>query len=153
MRQKSYLLILILAAAGGCFGGAAINRAFSASSARARQRPPRAEASAAVENVEAPVEVTAQREPARADARRWEYCAITRAGQAPSIRRSAYAVTYFQPGGVRVVDVDESFSDRAALPRAIAKLGEEGWELVGEGPLEFKLGAGGEALYFKRRKP
>jgi hypothetical protein len=36
--------------------------------------------------------------------------------------------------------------------KAIAKLGEEGWEMVGQGPLEIRQG-GLNAINFKRPKP
>lgn len=134
MSSKSYALALAVALIGGVFGGAVFGR-FSVPAQAQRE-------SSAGES----------REEASPNTRKWEYCAITKAGQAPSIARGAYTITYFGPSGVRVTAIDESFSDRSAMPRAIAKLGEEGWELVGEGPLEFKAGTGGEALYFKRRR-
>ena len=101
----------------------------------------------------APVRAGAAASAQEAGGQPWEYCAITRAGLAPSTRRSFYSISYFRPSGVRVVDVDESASERAAMTKAIARLGEEGWELVGEAPLEFKAGATEKALYFKRRRP
>lgn len=153
MSKKFCALAVFLSLAAGTFGGL-FSRVFTAAPALAQGDAGRAERPRPDDVGDASPEAPPpRREAARADARRWEYCAITRAGQAPSLRRSAYSITYFLPGTARVVDVEESFSDRAALPKAIAKLGDEGWELVGEGPLEFKVGTGGEALYFKRRKP
>jgi hypothetical protein len=48
--------------------------------------------------------------------------------------------------------VDETATDRGALAKAIARLGEDGWEMVGGGPFEFKQPMHGEALFFKRLK-
>ena len=95
----------------------------------------------------------AQQETRRTDVRQWEYCAVTRAAFGPSIKRSTYTITYFRPSGVQIVDVDESVIERNALPKAIARLGEDGWEMVGDGPVEFRAGPSIDALYFKRRKP
>ena len=129
MSRKFYVTGFALALLAGWLGGAASQR-FAPASAR--------------------VEASAQE---GGGGKVWEYCAITRAGLAPSTRRSFYSISYFRPGGVRVVDVDEGASERAAMTKAIARLGEEGWELVGEAPLEFKAGVGEKALYFKRPRP
>jgi len=76
----------------------------------------------------------------KAGAQRWEYCALTKAVYVGSIS-----------GGVEVIEVEETALERSGPGRAIARLGAEGWELVGEGPLEIKV-HGGRALYFKRPK-
>jgi len=39
------------------------------------------------------------------------------------------------------------------ITKAIARLGEEGWEMVGQGPLDVRAGTALNALYFKRPKP
>ena len=107
MSLKSYVLLLAVALVGGVFGGAVFGR-FSVPAQAQRE-------SSAGES----------RGEASTNTRKWEYCAITKAGQAPSIARGAYTITYFGPSGVRVTAIDESFSDRSAMPRAIAKLGEK----------------------------
>jgi hypothetical protein len=61
-------------------------------------------------------------------------------------------LTYFRSSGVDSTPIEESATDRGALARTIAKLGEDGWELIGEGRLEFKTNLSGEALYFKRHR-
>ena len=81
---------------------------------------------------------------------RWEYCSITRAAVGPS-RGGLYWISYFREGGVQVIEVEEQATERGGPAKAIAKLGEEGWEMVGQGPLEIRQG-GFNALYFKRPK-
>jgi hypothetical protein len=82
----------------------------------------------------------------------WEYCAITGAAVSPALPRGSYTLTYFKSGGVIPIPIEEAATERGALAKAIAKLGEDGWELVGEGPFEFKQTTHGEALFFKRLK-
>ncbi|MFN2456306.1 MAG: hypothetical protein ABR577_19080 [Pyrinomonadaceae bacterium] len=82
---------------------------------------------------------------------RWEYCSITRAAVGQG-RGGLYWISYFREGGVQVVEVEEQATERGGPAKAIAKLGEEGWEMVGQGPLEIRQG-GFNALYFKRPKP
>jgi hypothetical protein len=88
----------------------------------------------------------------RRDDTRWEYCAITRPAVSASLPRGSYTLTYFRGSGVDSTPIEESATDRGALARTIAKLGDDGWELIGEGRLEFKSNLSGEALYFKRRR-
>lgn len=83
---------------------------------------------------------------------KWEYCAVTRAAYTATNRRGKYWINYFKETGVEVVDVEEgAFDQDSVAARVIAKLGEEGWEMVGQGDLPVKSGSVG-ALYFKRRK-
>jgi hypothetical protein len=88
----------------------------------------------------------------RRETGRWEYCAISRSGVSASLPRGNYAVSYFRATGVETTYVEETATDRSALSRTIAKLGDDGWEMIGQGPIEFKPPIGGEALYFKRRR-
>ena len=82
---------------------------------------------------------------------KWEYCALTKAAYVGSSRGGLYWISYFRDAGVEVVEVEDAALERNGPARAIAKLGAEGWELVGEGPLEIRAG-GVRALYFKRPK-
>ena len=88
------------------------------------------------------------------EALKWEYCAVTKAQYVGSIRGGQYWISYFRRGNVQVETVEASVQE-SAVAKAVSKLGEEGWEMVGEGPLEVRQGGPGgtpTALYFKRRK-
>src|SRR5687767_12852219 len=83
---------------------------------------------------------------------KWEYCAVTKAQYVGSIRGGLYWISYFRKGNVQVETIEASVHE-SALAKAVFKLGEEGWEMVGEGPLEVRQGGPGgtpTALYFKR---
>jgi len=85
---------------------------------------------------------------------KWEYCAVTKAQYLSSIRGGQYWISYFRKGNVQVENIEANVQE-SALAKAVSKLGEEGWEMVGEGPLEVRQGGPGgtpTALYFKRRK-
>ena len=89
----------------------------------------------------------------------WEYCAVLKA-QYPGSVRLVYWIAYFRDEGIRTVDVEASAtSGNAAFAKAVARLGQEGWEMVGAGPLEVRLEARPgtsaglpNAIFFKRRK-
>jgi len=83
--------------------------------------------------------------------RKWEYCSLTKAGYPGSTRGGLYWISYFRDAGVQVVEIEEQATERGGPSKAIAKLGEEGWEMVGQGPLEIRQG-GLNAIYFKRPK-
>lgn len=87
----------------------------------------------------------------------WEYCAVVKA-QVPGSVRLVYWIVNFRGEGVRVEPVEASVSGNS-FGKAVAKLGDEGWEMVGEGPLQVALDprpgpttSAPSALYFKRRK-
>ena len=88
---------------------------------------------------------------APAAAQRWEYASLTRAAYPGSARGGLYWISYFGAEGVRVVEVEEQATERGGPAKAIAQLGSEGWEMVGQGPLEIRQG-GLQAIYFKRPK-
>lgn len=83
----------------------------------------------------------------------WEYCAVVKAQYAGSPQGSIYWIAYFKGEGVRTEDVKVGPTGNA-FAKAVARLGEEGWDMVGEGPLEIRPGPGGTstAVFFKRRK-
>ena len=87
-------------------------------------------------------------------AERWEYAAVSKAGYTASSRGGTYWISYFRDAGVDIVEVEERASEQqgAAVVKAIARLGNEGWEMVGQADLPVKAGRV-EAIYFKRRKP
>jgi hypothetical protein len=131
MKKAGYACLLIALVSGGFLYGSALNRSLPTSSAETRS--------------EKSIET-------RAGAR-WEYCAVSRAGYTGSGRGGLYWVNYFKEAGVEIVEIEEKVSEQqgASIARAIAKLGEEGWEMVGQAELPLKTGRF-EAIYFKRQK-
>lgn len=85
----------------------------------------------------------------------WEYCAVVKA-QGPPTPRLFFWITYFKDEGMRIETVEATLGG-TSYGKAIAKLGVDGWEMVGEGPLDIRPdprpGASTPtALFFKRRK-
>lgn len=99
-------------------------------------------------------EAIANRSAATTERVKWEYCAVSKAGYAASSRGGTYWISYFRETGVEIVELEEKVSEQqgASLAKAIARLGEEGWEMVGQSDLPVKTGRL-EAIYFKRQKP
>ena len=116
-----------------------------------------------------------------AKTQRWEYCAVTIPYPSSrfdsEVHVAAASITYFTPSGHRREDVRSEISDaeikkdlvdknninyvrsmanqRAAddaLAKAIAKLGDDGWEMVGESPIRYGSERNEIGLYFKRPK-
>jgi hypothetical protein len=86
----------------------------------------------------------------------WEYCAVVRAPTGDP-RRQIYWVEYFKGEGARREPVEASLSGNS-FAKAVARLGEDGWEMVGEGSYEAVPGlrpgpnaAAPTAVFFKRR--
>lgn len=87
----------------------------------------------------------------------WEYCAVVKA-QGPPTPRLFFWITYFKDEGMKIETVEATLGG-TSYGKAIAKLGSDGWEMVGEGPLDIRPdprpGASATAptaLFFKRRK-
>ena len=85
----------------------------------------------------------------------WEYCAVAKP-QAIVTPRLFISIYYFQGEGMRTEQVEAPFNGNS-YGKAIAKLGADGWELVGEGPLAITpdprpTSPVPTALFFKRRK-
>ena len=132
MSRKQFLLTLALALAAG-FAGHALYAALAS--------PPVARARAAsVDSGEG----------------QWEYCAVVKA-QYPGSVRLVYWIAYFRSEGVKTEDVEAGVGGNA-FAKAVAKLGQDGWEMVGEGPLEIRPEArpspltSPNAVFFKLRK-
>ena len=87
----------------------------------------------------------------------WEYCAVTRAQYAGSVRANQYWIVYFRGKEMDLTEVTAGPTGNAQA-RAIAKVGDEGWEVVGEISLDTRPGGPGgprdnpPALLFKRPK-
>jgi hypothetical protein len=79
---------------------------------------------------------------------------VSKAGYTGSSRGGTYWISYFKEPGVEIVEIEEKVSEQqgASIARAIARLGEDGWEMVGQSDLPVKAGRF-EAIYFKRQKP
>ncbi len=128
MNEKRYMLLMVLMFAS-FLGGAISGNLFTP----------------------APAQAQLADESKMAAKQKWEYCALSKAAYVRSGRGGLYWISYFREAGVEVVEVEDSALERNGPTRAIAKLGAEGWELVGEGALEIGVG-GVRALYFKRPK-
>jgi hypothetical protein len=89
----------------------------------------------------------------RAQGGRWEYCAVTKAQFVGSPRGGQYWITYFRGNNVRVETVEAGAMENG-LAKAVSRLGDEGWEMVGEGTLDMGPGRGTPppAIYFKRAR-
>ena len=88
----------------------------------------------------------------------WEDCAVVKA-QTPGSMRLVYWISNFKGEGVKVEPVEASGVSGNSFGKAVAKLGDDGWEMVGTGPLEIgpdpRPGpptSAPTAVYFKRRK-
>jgi hypothetical protein len=133
MKKAVYVCLLIVLLVGSFLSGRVFNQTV---------RVAQAEAS-----------VNEKAKGARVDTK-WEYCAVSKAGYTGSSRGGTYWISYFKEPGVEIVEIEEKVSEQqgASIARAIARLGEEGWEMVGESDLPLKTGRF-EAIYFKRQKP
>lgn len=131
MNKTRSLLTLALLLAAGFAGGTIAGRMNLTVPTQAQRADPTADRLARVR-----------------DPDRWEYCSLSKAmvGQG---RGGLYWITYFRSGGAQVVETEELATERYGPSKAIAQLGAEGWEMVGEGPLEMRTG-GLNAIYFKR---
>ena len=128
MKKALYASLLVVLALGGYLYAGALNRAAG--------------------------QIDDDSEAGAPPAERWEYCTVSKAGYTASNRGGAYWISYFRDTGVDIVEVEERASEQqgSAVVKAIARLGNEGWEMVGQADLPVKTGRL-EALYFKRRKP
>ncbi len=86
----------------------------------------------------------------------WEYCAVVKSQVGSP--RLFYWISYFNGEGAKVDRIEASLGGNS-FAKAVAKLGEEGWEMVGQGPLDVgadtRPGPSGNmptAIYFKRRQ-
>jgi hypothetical protein len=129
MSRKHFLLTLVLALATSVAGHALYGALVSPQVAQARVAPRDSSDSS------------------------WEYCAVVKA-QFPGSVRLVYWIAYFRDDGVRTENVEAELGG-SAFAKAVAKLGQNGWEMVGEGPLEIRPGAPSgttTAVFFKRHR-
>jgi len=135
-KTKQALILAIIAAVGAAVGMIAINQ-FSGSSVQANQG-------------------------GRSGAQKWEYCAITNVDTSEGSfgARGRATIRYFYAGGGKeetvefVPDfgkkIEYYFIENGALSKAIAKLGDEGWEMVSKEPVTENTTR--HIFYFKRLK-
>src|ERR1700742_5159749 len=109
MNRRHYLLTIALSLAAG-LAGHALYGTFAATTARAAAEP-------------------------RRDAQ-YEYCAVVKAQSLPT-PRLFFWIVYFREEGSKIETVEAALGG-SSYGKAIAKLGEEGWEMVGEGPLDIR---------------
>jgi hypothetical protein len=105
----------------------------------------------------APRAVEARAKAGPRDEAGWEYCAVVKA-QVPGSVRLVYWIVNFRGEGVKVEPVEAGLTGNS-FGKAVAKLGDEGWEMVGEGPLQVSPDPrpgppanAPSAIFFKRRK-
>jgi hypothetical protein len=141
MNKKQYAVLIALMIVVGSVSGTVSNRLIGGAATYAQEEDP-------------PPPPRPQRTPQASTtrSRKWEYCSLTKAAYPGSNRGGLYWISYFRDAGVQVLEVEEQATERGGPSKAIAKLGEEGWEMVGQGPLEIRQG-GLNAIYFKRPKP
>lgn len=131
MNRRHYLLTVALSLAAGLAGHALYGSLAAPAAARAAAEP-------------------------RRDAQ-YEYCAVVKS-QAIATPRLFYWIVYFKEEGTIKTETIEASLNGNSQAKAIAKLGEDGWEMVGEGPLDVRpdprpsVTGSATALFFKRRK-
>jgi hypothetical protein len=130
MNRRHYLLTVVLSLAAGLAGHALYGTLAAPTTARAAAEP-RREA-------------------------QWEYCAVVKAQAGTP--RVLYSIVYIKDkdDAVRPELVEARLSGNSQV-KAITKLGEDGWEMVGQAPLDTgydpRPGAPmPTAIFFKRRK-
>ena len=103
-----------------------------------------------------PQAVQARAASGQSDDGSWEYCAVVKA-QYPGAVRNVYWIAYFTSDGVKTENVEAALGG-SPFRKAVNKLGRDGWEMVGSGPLEIQLEArpnplnSPSAVFFKRRR-
>ncbi len=141
MNKKMYLLTTAFALVAGLLGGLVLNKL---------QVTQPVQSQAAVEN--------------QPTVRKWEHCSVSPVN---SITQSGGKVigtaliSYVSGNGYRTekveatIDGSQSAMNLAtsnAVAKAVSKLGDEGWEMVGEGTILAESSEGPKVLYFRRSK-
>ena len=96
--------------------------------------------------------------------RKWEHCSVSpvnSVSQSSGKLIGAAIISYVSGSGYRTEKVeatidggvsDMNIATSNALAKAVSKLGDEGWEMVGEGTLLPESSGGQKVLYFRRSK-
>ena len=141
MTKKMYLLTAVLALVAGLIGGVMLNKF---------QLMQPVQAQAVEEN--------------QTSMRKWEHCSVSpinSVSQSSGKLTGAAIISYVSGNGYRTEKVEASvdggvsamnLATNNALAKAVSKLGDEGWEMVGEGTLLPESSSGQKVLYFRRSK-
>ncbi|MEI7554984.1 hypothetical protein [Candidatus Chlorohelix sp.] len=79
---------------------------------------------------------------------KWEYCCVIGMGKLMrNLEPSFPAIWFFREDGIEIVDI-KSKTEGNDVAKVIARLGLEGWEMVGAG----NNGTEHHSLYFKKPK-
>ena len=129
MNRRHHLLTVVLSLAAGLAGHALYGTFAAPTTARAAAEP-------------------------RRDAQ-YEYCAVVKAQSIPT-PRLFFWIVYFREDGSKTETVEAALGG-SSFGKAIAKLGDDGWEMVGPAPYDpgFDPRPGAPmptAIFFKRRK-
>lgn len=103
-----------------------------------------------------PSHAAAQQATTRSDVKKWEYCSVTHTLSSKQDRTYYVAqISYHRPAGAQQENFESIFLDEA-MSKALAKLGEDGWEMTGVAAFSFSdsngYGTPKTTLYFKRPK-
>ena len=86
------------------------------------------------------------------EARKWEYCTIAGVSYDRNRNSSSATIAYFTGAGRRLEEVDGGRGNDP-LPAAFAKLGSEGWEMVGQMQFTNQSEYRPDTFFFKRLAP
>ena len=94
----------------------------------------------------------AQQSTKNQEARKWEYCTIAGVSYDSNRNSSSATIAYLTGAGRRFETVDGGRGNDA-LPAAFAKLGLEGWEMVGQMEYTNQSEYRPDTFFFKRLAP
>ena len=141
MNKKMYLLTAVLALVTGFLGGLTLNKIQVTQSVQAQVA-----------------------EEIRTNVRKWEHCSVSPVNgvtQDAGKVKGAAIISYVTGSGYRTEKVEATvdggvsamnLATSNALAKAVSKLGDEGWEMVGEGTLLPESSGNQKVLYFRRSK-
>jgi len=139
MNKKMYLLTAAFALAAGLLGGLVLDKFQVMRSVQAQ---------VAEEN--------------QTSVRKWEHCSVSPVNgvsQSTGKLIGAAIISYVSGGGYRTEKVEAAvdagvgamnLATSSAIAKAVSKLGDEGWAMVGEGTLLPEGSGGQKVLYFRR---
>jgi hypothetical protein len=86
---------------------------------------------------------------------KWEHCCVGPIKESSGWKGHYPKLSFFEPDGLEEESIKASggSTEEDVLAATIARLGEEGWEMVGCGTLGSGQGINMHYLYFKRPQP